>query len=63
MKLFYCNSFEGHNPVGTSAVVVARNKSEARDMLMISLAEEEGLEQVISVLSKKDAKTFYNLKG
>lgn len=29
MKVFYTNDFRGHYPVGTAAVVVARNLDEA----------------------------------
>ena len=29
MRVFYSNDFRGHYPVGTSAVIVARDKDEA----------------------------------
>ena len=29
MRVFYTNDFRGHYPVGTSAVIVARNLGEA----------------------------------
>lgn len=33
MKVFFARGFEGHYPVGTSAVIVARNKDEAHVLL------------------------------
>lgn len=33
MRVFYATGFKGHWPVGTSAVIVARNKDEAHVLL------------------------------
>ncbi len=33
MRVFYATGFEGHWPVGTSAVIVARDKDEAYVLL------------------------------
>ena len=46
MKVFYNNSFIGHYPVGTSALVVAGNATEAAFYLEDSLLDH-GLEQLI----------------
>ena len=37
MKVFYATGFKGHWPVGTSAVIVARNKDEAYVLLTNTL--------------------------
>ena len=37
MKVFYSNDFRGHYPVGTSAVIVARNLDEAYVLLTSKL--------------------------
>lgn len=37
MRVFYSNDFRGHWPVGTSAVIVARNKDEAYTLLTAKL--------------------------
>jgi len=34
MRVFTCNNFIGHNPVGTAAVVVADDVHVARQMLV-----------------------------
>lgn len=39
MKVYTNTTFEGHYPVGSAAVVVARNKSEAADWLNTDLVE------------------------
>jgi len=44
MKVFTCNDFEGHWPVGSAAVMVANTASEAREMLGAWL-EENNLPQ------------------
>lgn len=49
MKVFYCDTFKGHNPVGVCAIVVAHNKLAARILLKIQL-RERGLD-----LEDKDA--------
>ena len=33
MNIYTCQGFEGHNPIGTAAVVVARDKGHARRVL------------------------------
>ena len=38
MKVFTCDDFKGHYPVGTAAVVVAENIVEARKLLDAELA-------------------------
>jgi len=42
MNIYTCN-FEGHNPIGATAVVVARDRGHARRLLNRKL-QEEGLE-------------------
>ncbi len=42
-KVFYCKDFEGHWPVGVSAVVVAYNEESARNLLEKKLISEHGL--------------------
>lgn len=37
MRVFYSNNFRGHYPVGTSAVIVARDKDEAHVLLTSKL--------------------------
>lgn len=39
MKVFTCTSFTGHWPVGTAAVIVAKDKEEARAALAVELME------------------------
>ena len=48
MKVFYCDEFTGHYPVGTAAIIVAKTIKEAAQQLMIELANR-GLEQSIDV--------------
>jgi len=43
-KIYTCNSFEGHYPVGSAAVVVAGNEYEAKSLLLATL-ENMGLPQ------------------
>lgn len=38
MKVFTCDNFEGHYPVGAAAVIVAANELVARTMLIDHLA-------------------------
>ena len=40
MKVFVCTDFEGHWPVGTSAVIVAENEEQARQQLIEGLKQE-----------------------
>lgn len=47
MKVFTCNSFRGHYPVGTAAVVVADDKHSAAKLLEDSLMAS-GLAQKIT---------------
>ena len=44
MKVFTCTNFEGFYPVGTAAVVVAENVTEA-DMLLRNKLNSIGLSQ------------------
>lgn len=49
MKIFICNDFVGHYPVGTAAVVVAKNARRAKEKLLghlvfIGLPQKEGRE-------------------
>ena len=44
MKVFTCTNFEGFYPVGTAAVVVAENVTEA-DMLLRNKLNSIGLQQ------------------
>jgi len=37
MRVFYSNDFQGYWPVGTSAVIVARDKDEAYVLLLNKL--------------------------
>lgn len=47
LKVFICNSFEGHYPVGTAAVIVAANKEEAIKLLDDDLTDRN-LQQTLS---------------
>lgn len=44
MKVYTCNNFRGHHPVGTAAVVVAPNRVRAEVLLELEL-ERIGLPQ------------------
>lgn len=37
MRVFYSNDFRGHWPVGTAAVIVARNLDEAYTLMLSKL--------------------------
>lgn len=37
MKFFTCTNFDGHYPVGTAAVIIAKDFDEARELLRIEL--------------------------
>ncbi len=37
MRVFYTNDFAGHWPVGTAAVIVARNADEAYELMTSKL--------------------------
>ncbi len=37
MRVFYCTSFVGHQPVGTCALVVAEDEQDARTRLALKL--------------------------
>lgn len=37
LRVWTCTTFEGHHPVGTSAVIVADDKEEARRLLNSAL--------------------------
>ena len=39
MKVFYATGFQGHWPVGTSAVMVAKDRDEALYLLGVELAK------------------------
>ncbi len=47
MKVYYCDKFKGHYPVGQLAVVVAANPLEASAYLEIELAQR-GIAQEIT---------------
>ena len=53
MYVFMCNDFEGHYPVGTAAVVVARTHAEAKQMLIDAL-DKQGLPQTDPTLVPVD---------
>lgn len=40
MKVWTCNDFEGHWPVGAAAVVVAETEEQAKDLLDFALSVE-----------------------
>ncbi len=44
MRVFTCNDFEGRLPVGSAAVVIAKNAERAHAMLIAAL-EARGLPQ------------------
>ena len=44
MKVYTCNNFQGFYPVGSAAVVVARDVYHARQQLLHAL-KDHGLEQ------------------
>lgn len=46
LHTYYCTSFRGHWPVGTSAIIRARNKEEAQTLLEIEL-HKDGLRQQV----------------
>lgn len=47
MKVFTCNSFKGHYPVGVGAVVMAEDAKEAATLLEAVLVDR-GLQQDIA---------------
>lgn len=47
MKVYYNNTFDGHYPVGTSAIVIAKDQVEAAEKLAARL-RERGLKQSIT---------------
>lgn len=40
MKVFTCTNFEGFYPVGTSAIIVAVDKKQAREFLLKALPKD-----------------------
>ena len=44
MKIYYSNDFEGHNPVGTAAVIVAQDKGHAHRLLRKELRKNHSLD-------------------
>ena len=46
MKLFYNKEFEGLYPVGTAAIVVAKDSTRAAQMLQAEL-EDKGMHQTV----------------
>lgn len=44
MNVYYCTDFDGHYPVGTSAVVAAETEEQAQELLLAELVEH-GLPQ------------------
>jgi len=43
MKVFTCNNFSGHYPVGTAAVVIAETREEAAEDLNHKLKSQHSL--------------------
>lgn len=39
MRVFTCNDFTGHYPVGSAAVVIAKDEHHAEEILRLSLGE------------------------
>ena len=56
MKVFTCTSFGGHYPVGTAAVIVARDRGHARRLLRKAL-KECGLEEDNEIFVEVDVET------
>jgi hypothetical protein len=59
MKVFYNNSFQGHWPVGTSAIIIAKNEQEAKIILenkleVIGLKQEVSLGDLVEVKTNKE---------
>lgn len=40
MKLYTCTNFKGRNPVGTAAVIVARDRGHAKRLLTAELVRQ-----------------------
>ena len=64
MRVYTCKDFKGHWPVGSSAVVLAGNKTQARKILLAKL-KEIGLEQkepisLIEIPQDKQSVTILN---
>lgn len=55
MRTFYTNDFVGHWPVGTGAVVLAKDKSEARRKLR-ALLKKHGLIQTVTVGAEREVR-------
>lgn len=53
MKIFTCNDFIGFWPVGTAAVIIAKNQSQAKKLLVKKLEEinlaEKNIEQYFTI--------------
>lgn len=65
MRVYTCTDFKGHYPVGSAAVVVARNGVEAEKQLREVLREEglgddESLTMVRLNVSKKNVVVLCN---
>jgi hypothetical protein len=56
MKVFSCEGFKGHWPVGTAAVIVAPDKTTAMSMLLEAL-KAEGLEEQPFEIKLKEVDT------
>jgi len=52
MKVFTCTDFEGHYPVGVSAVIVASDAMEARTLLDKELVKHGLRPKVISTFQE-----------
>jgi hypothetical protein len=46
MKVYTCTAFKGHYPVGTSAIVVAENRSHAAHLLTLQIIANSLPEQM-----------------
>ena len=57
MNVYYCKTFKGHYPVGTSAVVVAETDSDAWVML-----DRELIASGLRGLTEKDELVQLNLR-
>jgi len=53
MRIYTCNDFEGHWPVGTAAVIVAKSKRKAQHLLAAEMVKEglkpDGTETLVEI--------------
>lgn len=67
MKVYINTSFKGHHPVGTSALIIAGNSSEAANLLETALSNnfltQEVLDEEMKEISLNEARAIIMQDG